>query len=257
MLGVSFTGIMDHPVMNGSKKTQGTWFSKELSDKIVGGYCLEEVLFVLKQVSRDTNEEWASKLGINPSKQLSLVKPSGSVSQLCSTASGIHPRWSSYYIRRVRQDSKDLLTQFMITTGIPYVVEGEKTIFSFYIKSPEGAITSGSMGAIDQLKLWRIYRDHWCEGNPSQTVYYDDNDFLTLQDWVWKNWDSIGGLSFFPKDDHNYENAPYETISKEEYERLQATFPSDIDWSRLTLVELEDSTQEQTEWACSGGACEL
>jgi len=241
LLGVSFTGIMDHPVMNGT-----------------AGYDkLTEWLHQLKQHSRTTNEEWASKLGINKSLQLGLTKPSGTVSQLCSTASGIHPRFSEYYIRRVRQDSKDPLTQFMITTGIPYVVDGEKTIFSFYVKSPEGAITADSMGAMDQLKLWKIYRDEYCEGNPSQTIYYTDDDFLTLQDWIWKNWDSVGGLSFFPLDGSVYENQPYESISKEEYERLQAPFPPNIDWSGLTLVEKEDSTQEQHEYACSGGQCDI
>lgn len=257
LLGVSMTGIMDHEVMSGSDCPLEKRRLFDHHSETFGSDCLIKTLQILKQVAKETNEEWAGKLGINPSKQLSLVKPSGTVSQLCSTASGIHPRYSAYYIRRVRQDVKDPLTQFMITTGIPYVVEGEKAIFSFYIKSPEGAITAGSMGAMDQLKLWKIYRDHWCEGNPSQTIYYTDNDFLTLQDWVWKNWDSVGGLSFFPLDDHNYVNAPYEAINKEEYEKLQAAFPSDIDWSGLQLVELEDSTQEQHEFQCSGGQCEL
>lgn len=259
LLGVSFTGIMDHEVMNGAIMSYQEEVDVESRTIITfpNRPLVIEWLQALKQVAKETNEEWASRLGINPSKQLSLVKPSGTVSQLCSTASGIHPRYSAYYIRRVRQDVKDPLTQFMITTGIPYVIDGEKAIFSFFVESPKGAIVARQMGAMEQLELWKIYRDHWCEGNPSQTVYYTDNDFLTLQDWVWKNWDSVGGLSFFPLDDHNYENAPYEEISKEEYEVRQASFPSDIDWSGLTLVELEDSTQEQTEWACSGGNCEL
>ena len=254
---MSFTGIMDHPVMNGNGYKEGAWFSKELSDKIVGGYSLKEVLRELKQVAKETNEEWSSKLGVNPSKQLSLVKPSGTVSQLCSTASGIHPRYAPYYIRRVRQDVKDPLTQFMMETGIPYVVSGEKAIFEFPIKSPDGAICARELGAMEQLELWKTYRRYWCEGNPSQTIYYTDNDFLTLQDWVWKNWDIVGGLSFFPLDDHVYENAPYEEIGKERYKEFLSTFPSDIDWSGLQLIELEDSTQEHTEFQCSGGQCEL
>lgn len=211
----------------------------------------------LRQVAKETNEEWAAKLGINPSKQIGLVKPSGTVSQLCSTASGIHPRYSQYYIRRVRQDIKDPLTDLMMSQGIPYVVQGEKAIFEFPVKSPEGCITARGMGAMDQLELWKIYREYWCDGNPSQTVYYTDDTFLALQDWVWKNWDIIGGLSFFPLDDHVYENAPYEAIGKETYEELLSNFPVGVDWSKLGEFEKEDSTQEQHEYACGGGNCEL
>ena len=246
LLGVSFTGIMDHEVMNGS-----VYENDYLVPSVI------RWLKELKQVAKDTNEEWASLLGINKSKQLTLVKPSGSVSQLCSTASGIHPRFSAYYIRRVRQDIKDPLTDYMNRLGIPSVVEGEKAIFSFPITSPTGAITAREMGAMDQLELWKIYRDHWCEGNPSQTIYYTDDTFLTVQDWVWKNWDSIGGLSFFPLDDNVYENAPYEEITKEEYDRLVEEFPKDIQWEGLREIEKEDGTQRETEYACSGGNCEL
>ena len=259
LLGVSLTGIMDHEVMSGS-------IMEYVEDVDIDGRSITTYpnrlmviswLKELKQVAKETNEEWALLLGVNKSKQLTLVKPSGSVSQLCGTASGIHPRFSPYYIRRVRQDVKDPLTDFMAQLGIPYVVAGEKAIFSFPVASPEGAITTREMGAMDQLELWKIYHDHWCEGNPSQTIYYTDDTFLAVQDWVWKNWDSIGGLSFFPLDDNVYENAPYEEITKEEYEKLVEEFPKDIQWEGLQEVEKEDGTQRETEYACSGQRCEL
>ena len=259
LIGVSFTGIMDHEVMCGSIME----FVEEVDadSRTIISYPHREAVISwlkeLKQVAKETNEEWAARLGINPSKQLSLIKPSGTVSQLCNTSSGIHPRYSKYYIRRVRQDIKDPLTDLMIDEGIPYVVQGEKAIFSFPVKSPEGSITNSDLDALDQLNLWKIYRDHWCEGNPSQTIYYNDNTFLKVQDWVWDNWSSIGGLSFFPADDNIYENAPYESISEEKYEELISSFPTVLNWSRLNEFEKEDNTGMETEFACSGGNCEL
>lgn len=259
MIGVSLTGIMDHEVMCGSIME----FVEEVDadSRTITSYPHREAVISwlkeLKQVAKETNIEWAEKLSINPSKQLSLVKPSGTVSQLCNTSSGIHPRYSKYYIRRVRQDIKDPLTDLMIDEGIPYVVQGEKAIFSFPVKSPEGSITNSDLDALDQLNLWKIYRDHWCEGNPSQTIYYNDNTFLKVQDWVWDNWSSIGGLSFFPADDNIYENAPYESISEEKYEELVSSFPTALNWSRLNEFEKEDNTGMETEFACSGGNCEL
>ena len=251
LIGVSLTGIMDHEVMNGSVYHQPD------GDHTPNEPLVVEWLKQLKEVAKETNIEWAEKLSINPSKQLTLVKPSGTVSQLCNTSSGIHPRYSKYYIRRVRQDIKDPLTDLMIDEGIPYVVQGEKAIFSFPVKSPEESITNSDLDALDQLNLWKIYRDHWCEGNPSQTIYYNDNTFLKVQDWVWDNWSSIGGLSFFPADDNIYENAPYESISEEKYEELVSSFPTALNWSRLNEFEKEDNTGMETEFACSGGNCEL
>lgn len=240
LLGVSLTGIMDHPVMSGQEHY----------------YKLIEWLKELKLVAKEANEEWAEYLGIPCSKQLTLVKPSGTVSQLCGTSSGIHPRYAAYYIRRVTQDRKDPLTDLMIDQGVPYVITGEKTIFSFPISSPPHAIQKNEMGTTEQLKIWKIYRDCWCDGNPSQTIYYDDNTFLELQAWVYKNWDSVGGLSFFPVDDNMYENAPYEEIKEDEYKKMLEEFP-EIDWSKLTEYEHEDGTLIVQEFACSGGACEL
>lgn len=246
LIGVSMTGIMDHQVLNGND------FSYVGEDtKLV------DWLKQIKEEIRIANEFYADKLGINKSKQLSLLKPSGTVSQLCSTASGIHPRFAKYYIRRVRQDKKDPLSLLMIEQGVPYVDDGSKFIFSFPIKSPDGSITNKDMNAIGQLKLWKIYRDYFCDGNPSQTIYYTDNTFLDVQSWVWKNWSSIGGLSFFPIDDHVYENAPYEEIVEDTYNKLVSEFPSTINWDLISKYELEDNTAREIEFACSGGNCEI
>jgi len=253
LLGVSLTGIMDHPVMSG--KT--VW--KNLANKNTHSYYnLSEILTELKQVAAETNKKWAEILDIPVSKQTTLIKPSGTVSQLCNTSSGIHPRFSPFYLRRVTQDRKDPLTDLLISQRVPYVLKGEKAVFSFPIKSPEGAICARDIGSISQLELWKTYRDYWCDGNPSQTIYYTDDSFLDVQSWVWKNWDSIGGLSFFPLDDTIYdkEAQPYLEITKEEYEKYLSEFP-EINWSILSDFEKEDTTQMQTEYACSGGKCEL
>ena len=236
---------MDHPVLSG----RAQW----------GGTDLANVLEQLKEVARETNVEWAERLGINPSVQLTLVKPSGTVSQLCGTSSGIHPRYADYYFRRYTQDIKDPLTNLMIEEGIPYVTRGEKVVFSFPVQSPQGACTARSVGAIEQLELWKTYREYWCEGNPSQTIYYTDDEFIDVQAWVWKNWDIIGGLSFFPLDDTIYdkEAQPYLEVTKEQYEEALAKFPKTIRWERLPEFETVDTTEGSQEYACSGGACEL
>lgn len=252
LLGVSLTGVMDHPVMS------GLGMSWEIKER----FCpeawmdLPDILEDLKSVAIDTNKEWSEKLGINPSKQLGLVKPSGTVSQLVNSSSGMHPRYSEYYIRKVTQDNKDPLTQMLKDQSVPYQVNGDKTYFSFPIKSPEGAITQKQMGALQQLELWKTYRTYWCDGNPSQTIYYTDKEFLDVQAWVWRNWDIIGGLSFFPVDDNIYEISPYNPCSKEEYEAACSTFPV-IDWAMLPQYEVEDSTTSSQEFSCAGGKCEL
>ena len=188
------------------------------------------------------------------------MKPSGTTSLLTGTSSGIHPRYSHYYIRRVRNDKKDPLSQLMMDEGIPYVEDGEKYIFSFYIKAPEHSLVQKDVGALKQLELWKIYKMYWCEGNPSCTVYYTDDDYFAIADWVWKNWDIVCGLSFFPYTDASegvYKNAPLEEITKEEYEEYMKTFPKKINWDRLPEYEKEDATTSSQEYACQGGACEL
>lgn len=256
LLGISLTGIMDHPVMSGNIFNEAEIISTPVCKKF-GTYSLNDALKEFKQVAEETNTEWAVKLGINKSKQKSLLKPSGTVSQLVNCSSGIHPRMFPYYIRRVRQDKKDPLSQLMINQGIPYVEESDKYIFSFYVKSPENAITSDNINALQQLELWKTYQEHWCDGNPSQTIYYTDDEYFSIADWIWKNWDSIGGLSFFPKNDHVYETAPYESISKEQYEEAISKFPKTIDWEKLKEFEKEDTTTSSQEVACSGGQCEI
>jgi len=248
LLGISITGIMDHPILSGmaDKKNNDSNYT-----------ILNEWLSEIKAVCRETANEMASILGINQPTQLTLVKPSGTVSQLCNTASGIHPRYSEYYIRRVRNDKKDPLSNLMIDEGIPYVEDGEKYIFSFFIKSPKSSVCGSDITAMEQLEIWKVYRNTFCDGNPSQTIYYTDDEYFAIADWIWKNWDDVGGLSFFPKDDHIYENAPYETISKDEYNELVETFPKEIQWNRLPEFETEDGTQRETELACMGGACEI
>lgn len=251
LLGVSLTGIMDHKILCGRVDSWPINTDKHAE--------LKQWLTELKEVARETNEEWADLLGIPASKQLTLVKPSGTVSQLCSTSSGIHPRYAPYYLRRVTQDNKDPLTKCMVDQGIPHVVRGEKTIFTFPVESPEHSVSGDSMGPMEQLKLWLVYRDHWCEGNPSQTVYYTDDTFLEVQQWVYEHWDSIGGLSFFPKADAIYdkETQPYLEITEEEYLRAAAAFPEKIHWETLSDYETEDNRGATHEYACSGPSCEL
>ena len=235
LLGVSFTGILDHSVMGSLK--------------------CKEWLIELKKVAYQTNKKWAKKLGINESKQITLVKPSGTTSLLWGTSSGIHPRYSDFYIRRVTQDVKDPLTNFMKKIDIPYTLAGDKVLFAFPIMAPpESNISIDTRG---QLDLWALYREYWCDGNPSCSIYYNDDTYLMLQDWIWKNWDSVGGLSFFPNDDNVYENAPLEKITEKEYYFLKENFPKNINWDDLSKFEKEDSTTCTQELSCSGGQCDL
>jgi len=177
---------------------------------------------------------------------------------LCGTASGIHPRYAEYYLRRVTQVNKDPLTDLMIEQGIPHKRGEEKTYFSFPIKSPVNSVCGKEMGAIEQLELWKTYQEFWCEGNPSQTIYYTDDNFLDVQAWVYQNFDIVGGLSFFPYDDFIYdrETQPYLPIGKDEYEKALEEFPSELSWD-MSGRENDDNTTGMQEYACSGGKCEI
>jgi len=241
LLGLSLTGIMDHKV---------------LSKDIASVTWLED----LKDVAIKTNKLWAKKLGINQSTAITCVKPSGTVSQLVDSASGIHPRFSKHYIRRVRSDAKDPLAQFMSATGFPVeqdLMSPSSLVYSFPVKSPETSVTVKQVGAMQQLKLWKAYQNHWCEHKPSITVYYTDDEFLEVAQWIWNNFDLCSGISLLPVSDHVYQQAPYEDISEEKYQELVQQMPVGVNWNDLEQFEQEDNTTGSQELACVGGACEI
>ena len=247
LLGVSLTGIMDHDVLGGKNGTAespmlATW--------------LEE----MKDVSIKTNKEWAEKLGVNQSVAITCVKPSGTVSQLVDSASGIHPRFSKHYIRRVRSDKKDPLALYMEQAGFPVendVMSPSSVVFSFPVKAPESSTCVKEVGAMEQLALWKTYQNHWCEHKPSVTVYYTDSEYLQVAQWIWENFDMCSGISLLPTSDHVYQQAPYEDISAEKYDELVAAMPQNVNWEELSQFEKEDNTTGSQELACVGGACEI
>ena len=243
LLGVSLTGIMDHPVL-----------SKNVDSK----RWLEE----MRQVAVDTNEEFAQMLGIPRSAAITCVKPSGTVSQLTDTASGIHARHNDYYIRTVRGDNKDPLTQFLIEQGIhnePDVMKPDSTtVFSFAMKSPQGAVTRTQMTAIDQLELWKTYAIHWCEHKPSVTISVKEEEWMEVGAWVYENFEVASGVSFLPHSDHTYQQAPYQDINVDEYTEWKLQYGEvSIDWNKLTEFEKEDNTTGSRELACTAGVCEV
>ena len=243
LLGVSLTGIMDSKLTNGV--TSG------LGDR------LEQ----LKQVAVDTNKVWAEKLGISQSTAITCVKPSGTVSNLVDSASGIHARHSDYYIRTVRADKKDPLAKMMIDAGFyaeADVMRPEHTwVFSFPQKAPKGCITRNQRTAIEQLEFWRTYQDHWCEHKPSATIYVKEDEWLDVGAWIYRNFDKVSGLSFLPNSEHIYQQAPYQDLTKSEYEEWVKKMPTNVDWSKLSDYELTDHTTGTQELACSAGVCEI
>ena len=240
LLGVSMTGIMDHPVL--SKPTEETvkWLTE------------------LKEHAINVNKEWAERLGIPVSAAITTVKPSGTVSQLVGCSSGIHPAYSQYYIRTVRMDNKDPLTVFFKGAGVPNEPDVTKpndiTIFSFPQKGTQSGVTRNETNAIEQLQLYSIYQKHWTEHNPSITVYYRDNKFLDIGAWIYNNFSDVSGVSLLPHSDHVYKQAPYQEITKEEYDTFVESFPS-IDWGNLK--EEEDTTTGTQELSCLAGACDI
>tara|TARA_R110000782_G_C14790935_1_gene410932 strand:- start:160 stop:1902 length:1743 start_codon:yes stop_codon:yes gene_type:complete len=257
LLGVSLTGIMDNPLM--TTKNKG----------------LEKTLEHLRILAVTTNSEWADRLGIPRSVAITCVKPSGTVSQLVDSASGIHTRHSSYYVRTVRGDVKDPLTQLMIDQGVPNepcVMKPTQTVvFSFPVKAPEGCITRDDMTAVEQLETWLAYQRYWCEHKPSVTVSVKDAEWFEVGAFVYKHFDEMSGVSFLPHDGGSYQQAPYQEIEgygpmhldshtdKEvhTYESLLALMPKNIDWSRLSEYEKEDNTSGMQTMACSGDVCEM
>ena len=243
LLGVSMTGIMDNPLMTNSNKG------------------LEKTLEHLRSIAVATNAEWAELLGIPASASISCVKPSGTVSQLVDSASGIHARHSPFYIRTVRGDNKDPLTQFMIDQGIPNepcVMKPDSTVvFSFPVKSPEQAVTRNDMTAVEQLELWLTYQRHWCEHKPSVTISVRDGEWMEVGSFVYKHFDEMSGVSFLPHSDHTYQQAPYQDCTKEEYQEMLAKMPDSINWEDLNDYENEDNTVSMQTMACSGDSCEI
>ena len=241
LLGVSMTGIMDCKLTNGS----------------TGEAALGKLLSTLRGVAVETNKHWAEALGINQSVAITCVKPSGTVSQLTDSASGIHPRFSEYYIRTVRADKKDPLATAMLEAGFPYeedVMNNSNWVFSFPQKAPEKAITVESMGAMEQLRLWKTYQDSWCEHKPSMTCYYNDDNFFAVCQWIWENFDSVSGISFLPEAEHVYKQAPYQKIDKVTYQKLLKEMPKQFEWD---IEETEDNTEGMQTLACVAGVCEI
>jgi ribonucleoside-diphosphate reductase alpha chain len=239
LLGVSLTGIMDNSAMTLENPQ------------------LPELLEELKNEAIKTNKEWAKRLGIKQSAAITCVKPSGTVSQLVDSASGIHPRYSEYYIRTVRADKRDPLCTVLKDAGVPCeddLRSPSTLVFSFPKRSPEGVYTASEVRGYDQLLLWEVYQEHWCEHKPSMTCYYRDDEFLEIGQWVYNKFDSISGISFLPYDGHVYEQAPYQPISKEKYEELIADFPKEFDWD---IIEEQDNTEGTQTLACTGDSCEI
>ncbi len=245
LLGVSLTGIMDNSLTNGTKS----------KDK------LGELLERFKQVAIETNKEWAQKLGIERAAAITCVKPSGTVSQLVDTASGIHARHNPHYIRTVRADNKDPLCKMMKDAGFPNEADITKpnhtTVFSFPAKSPKGAMCRNDLSAWKHLSLWHIYASHWCEHKPSITVSVKEEEWVNTAAWVYENFDDISGISFLPFSDHTYRQAPYQDCTEEEYKELLKLMPKKVDWGDLTKYEQKDYTIASQEMACTAGGCEI
>ena len=254
LLGVSMTGIMDCVLTNG-----------KLPDHGLGGRPVRttgQILQTLKQVAIETNKEWSKKLGIPQSVAITCVKPSGTVSQLVDSASGIHARHNPYYIRTVRADKKDPLAKMMHDQGFPCeddVTKPDHTwVFSFPIKGPKNGVYRKDMSAVEQLKLWKVYQDSWCEHKPSVTVSVKEDEWFDVGAWCYENFDMMSGVSFLPFSDHTYRQAPYQDCTKEEYVALQKQMPKDIDWAALKDYEEQDMTTSSQELACSAdGGCEI
>ena len=243
LLGVSLTGIMDNTLTT----TQNHGLSKTLEK--------------LREVAVETNIDLSKRLGINPSAAITCVKPSGTVSQLVDSSSGIHARHSNYYIRTVRGDNKDPLTQFMADQGIPnepcVMKPDQTTVFSFPVKSPSGAVVTEDMTAIEQLETWLMYQRHWCEHKPSVTINVRSDEWFEVGAFVYKHFDEMSGVSFLPYNEHTYQQAPYQEITKEQYEESLSQMPKAVDFFKLKEYEKQDNTAGSQTMACTGDVCEM
>jgi len=245
LLGVSLTGLMDHPILS------------EVSDKA------KAWLVKMKGEAIETAERWSEILGIPMPKAITTVKPSGTVSQLVDSASGLHPRFAPFYVRRVRVSATDPVAKMLVDQGVPCSPEvGQDTVspstwvFEFPVKSPDNAKVASAITALEQLEYWLMLKQHWCEHNPSCTVYVGEDEWLEVGAWVWKHWDEICGLTFMPRSDAVYKLAPYEEVDARTYYDLVDALP-DINFGELSRYETEDLTEGSREFACQGGACEL
>ena len=242
LLGVSLTGIMDHPILSQTSEEAVRW------------------LKAMKETAIETNKVWAEQLGISPSAAITTVKPSGTVSQLVDSASGIHPRYAEYYIRTVRADKKDPLAKLMREQGFPVedcVSKPDSTdIFSFPVRCPSHAVMRNDRTALEQLEHYLMFQTHWSEHNVSITVYVKDHEWMGVGDWVYRHFDRLAGVSFLPHSDHSYKQAPYQECTEEEYLTLLAQMPL-FDWQALAHFEKDDATVNVKELACSAGICEI
>jgi ribonucleoside-triphosphate reductase (thioredoxin) len=242
LLGVSLTGIMDHPVLSQTSETAVQW------------------LKAMKQQAIEVNQKWAEALGINPSAAITTVKPSGTVSQLVDSASGIHPRYSEYYVRTVRADKKDPLAQLMREQGFPVedcaMKPSTTDVFSFPVQGPSHAVFRNDRSALEQLEHYLMFQTHWTEHNVSITVYVKDHEWLGVGDWVYRHFDKLAGVSFLPHSDHTYQQAPYQECTQTEYQDLLVAMPT-FNWEQLAEFEQTDSTVNTKELACSSGTCDI
>ena len=245
LLGVSFTGIMDHPLFSGTKAPDNQVLSKILEE--------------LKYVAIETNKDWSARLGITPSVAITTVKPSGTVSQLVGSSSGIHPRHSPFYIRTIRADKKDPLAMFMRKMGFPVEDDLRKPlhtdVFSFPVRSPPGSVYRDARTALAQLEHYLSFKDFWCEHNPSITVYIRELEWIDVSAWVYKHFNDIGGIAFLPYDGGQYKQAPYQECTEEEYNDMEAKMPKDVPWEEFK--EEGDQTSGMQELACFAAACEV
>ena len=250
LLGVSLTGIMDNRLLSEEQMDcDGHYHFDDMKD----------VLNKLKEKARETNRKYSKVLGIPVSSAITCVKPSGTVSQLVDSSSGIHPRYASFYIRRVRSDITDPLSKALKDAGVPHEISQtnpRELVFSFPISSPATSTTINQVGAIAQLEHWKVFAINFCEHKPSVSIYVEDKEWMEVGAWVYENWEYMSGVSFFPHDDHMYPQAPYEKITEEQYKKLAEAMP-EFNLSNLIMDEEEDVTTSSQELACVGGACEL
>jgi ribonucleoside-triphosphate reductase len=240
LLGVSLTGIADNPILFGTSS----------------GKLLNE----LKELANEVNAEWADRLGIPRSCAITCVKPSGTVSQLVNSASGIHPRWAAYYLRSVRNDVKDPISELLVASGVPYEKDARNPaalVFYFPHKAPDNSIVRTDVKAVEFLEVWKNFQENWCEHKPSVTISVTEDEWLPVASWVYDNFNILSGVSFLPFDPTEYPQAPYQTLTKEQYEEWVKKMPESIDWTRLSEFEKEDNTTGTQELACVAGVCEI